>query len=201
MSYLTGESWVSFKLGECLHCLALLISMLKGSPRSATSFQVHGFESSSYQGYESLVEAEAAWEHACACGVIGNPSSSMKTSAKSPASIQKTSVPPPTNLPSSNLAPIQPRTIVSSPLWLHNDSNLPSTCLSSESSLDSLSTAVQEPLPGRSAFTPVPRKLLSPIAVPPPAHSFQAMPTGALGDEQAWWVVIAGEFPGAYLGR
>ena len=163
MWYLTGERWVFFKLGECL---ALLFSTLKGSFRSATSFQVHGFESSSYQGYDSVVEAEAAWEHACACGVIGNPSSPMKKTSTSPASIQKISVPHPLT-----------------------------------SSLDSLSTAVQEPLPERSAFTPVPRKLLPPTPVSPPAHYFQAMPTRPLGDEQVWWVVITGEFPGAYLGR
>jgi hypothetical protein len=135
MWYLMGEKWVFFKLGECP---ALVISMLKGFYRSATSFQVHGFESSSYQGYNSIAEAEAAWEHACACGVIGNPSSPMKKTPTSPASIQKASVPhPPTTA------------IITSPSWLRSYSNLPS-CLSSESSLNFSSTAdsaVQELLP------------------------------------------------------
>ena len=108
--------------------------------------------------------------------------------------------PLPSNLPLSNLAPIHPRAIISSPLWLHSYSSLPFTCLS-ESSLGILSIAVQEPLPQQSAFTPVPWKLLPPTPVPSPAHSFQAMPTSPLGNEQAWWVVIAGKFPGAYLGR
>ena len=141
-----------------------------------------------------------------------NPSSPMKKMATSPASIQKTPVPHPhlptkapttplpSNLPLSNLAPINPQAIISSPLWLRSYSSLPSTCLS-ETSLGISSTAVQEPLPQQSAFTPVPWKLLPPAPVPLPAHSFQAMPTSPLGDEQAWWVVIAGEFSGAYLGR
>ena len=185
-----------FKLGECL---ALFFSTLKGFSRSATSFQVHGFESSSYQGYDSVFEAEAAWEHACACGVIGNPSSPMKkTTTGSPLPHMPTTMPIP-----SNLAPIHPRVIVSSPSWPHPHSNLPSPCPSPvpSESLDSMLTAVPEPLPEQSAFTPVPRKLLPPTPMSPPAHSFQAMPTRPLSDEQAWWVVIAGEFPGAYLGR
>ena len=59
-----------FKLGECP---ALVISTLKGFYRSATSFQVLSFESSRYQGYDSVAKAEAAWEHACACSIIGTP--------------------------------------------------------------------------------------------------------------------------------
>ena len=192
-----GERWAFFKLGECL---ALFFSTLKGFSRSATSFQVHGFESSSYQGYDSVFEAEAAWEHACACGVIGNPSSPMKKTTTSPTLPH---MPAKTPLPPSNLAPIVPRVIVSSPSWPRPQSSLPSTCPSpvSSESLDFMSTAVPEPLPERSAFTPVPRKLFPPTPMSPLAHSFQAMPTRPLGDEQAWWVVIAGEFPGAYLGR
>ena len=196
------------KLGECS---ALIISTLKGFHRSATSFQVDGFENSRYQGYNSLAEAEAAWEHACACGIIGNPDSPMKKTGTSSASIRKISVPrPPTkaptttfpsNVPPSNLAPIQPQAIITPPLWRHSYSDLPSTSLSSESSLNLSSTAAQEPLPQQSAFTPVPCMLLPPAPMPPPPHSFQAMPTSPLGDEHAWWVVIAGQFPGAYLGK
>ena len=172
--------------------------------RSATSFQVLGFESSSYQGFDSVFEAEAAWEHACACSVIGNPSNPMKKTTTDPfLPHTPTKTPFQSDLPPSNLAPIRPRAIVSSPSWPRPRSNLPSPCPSPGSSetLDFLSTAVQEPLPERYTFTPVPKKLLPPAPVSPPAHSFQAMPTQPLGDEQVWWVVIAGEFPGAYLGR
>jgi hypothetical protein len=132
---------VFLKLGECS---TLVNFMLKGLFRSATSFQVHGFENSCYQGYDSIADAKAAWEHACACSVIGNPSPKKKTASS--VSIQKFSVshpgtptkapttPLPSNFSPSNIAPIQPRAMTSPPFWPHTYSNLSST-------------AVQEPLP------------------------------------------------------
>jgi hypothetical protein len=78
---------VFLKLGECS---TLVNFTLKGFFRSATSFQVHGFENSRYQGYDSIADAKAAWEHACACSVIGNPSPKKKKASS--VSVQKFSV-------------------------------------------------------------------------------------------------------------
>jgi hypothetical protein len=156
--------------------------------RPAASLQVQDFSGANFQGFNTLADAQDAWDYACA-----NPTAG------------------PSGTPSSRAALPFPTTPIIINKTTRKSSHPPTpTQQGSRPVLQALSLGLSQLTPVASTSKSVP--LLTAGLLPTTSNSSKqrlviktqrspAHPRATLSDEDAFWVVTSGAYPGVYLGK